>query len=92
MIQGESPLIIFDLTMTRFEDTYNPIIIYHASCRTKEYGLNREPDRFIQLRFVDRVSYGTQSIVVIVITNVCLKNHLSIDICAIRLSYIIGSR
>ena len=36
----------------------------------------------------DIVSYGTKSIVVIVITIVCLNNHLSIYICAIRLSYI----
>ena len=37
--------------MTRFEDNYNPTIIYDASCRIKEYGLNREPFRFTQLRF-----------------------------------------
>ena len=37
----------------------------------------------------DIVSYGTQSIVVIVITNVCVYTYLSIYICAIRLSYII---
>ena len=51
MIQGESPRIIFDLIMTRFEDDYNPTIIYDASCRIKEYGLNREPARFSSLRF-----------------------------------------
>ena len=32
---------------TRFEEDYNPTIIYDASCRIKEYGLNREPGRFI---------------------------------------------
>ena len=51
MIHGESPRIIFDLIMTRFEESYNPTIIYDASCRIKEYGLNREPGRFTKLRF-----------------------------------------
>ena len=51
MIQGESPRIIFDIIMTRFEDDYNPTIIYDASCRIKEYGLNREPARFTNIRF-----------------------------------------
>ena len=51
MIQGESPRIIFDIIMTRFEDDYSPTIIYDASCRVKEYGLNREPARFSSLRF-----------------------------------------
>ena len=37
--------------MTRFEDDYSPTIIYDASCRVKEYGLNREPARFSLLRF-----------------------------------------
>ena len=52
MVQGESPRIIFDLIMTRFEADYNPTIVYDASCRIKEYGLNREPERFSHLRFV----------------------------------------
>ena len=52
MIQGESPRIIFDIIMTRFEKDYSPTIIYDASCRIKEYGLNREPARFSGLRFV----------------------------------------
>ena len=51
MIQGESPRIIFDIIMTRFEKDYSPTIIYDASCRIKEYGLNREPARFSDLRF-----------------------------------------
>ena len=51
MIQGESPCIIFDIIMTRFEEDYNPTIIYDASCRIKEYGLNREPGRFTKIRF-----------------------------------------
>ena len=34
---------------TRFEEWYNPNIIYHASCRVKEFGLNREPERFMNI-------------------------------------------
>ena len=49
MIQGESPRIIFDLVTTRFDDWYNPNIIYDASCRVKEMGLNREPERFMNI-------------------------------------------
>ena len=52
MISGESPRIIFDIIMTRFEDDYNPTIVYDASCRLKEFGLIREPSRFTQMRFV----------------------------------------
>ena len=37
MITGESPSMLFDLVMTRFEDTYNPHIIYDASCLAKEH-------------------------------------------------------
>ena len=51
MVRGESPRIIFDLIMTRFEKSYNPTIIYDASCRIKEMGLNREPERFLQMKF-----------------------------------------
>ena len=58
MIQGESPKIIFDLIMTRFEDSYYPTIIYDASCRIKEYGLNREPTRFTQIRFATDPLHG----------------------------------
>ena len=49
MIQGESLRIIFDLVTTRFDDWYNPNIIYDASCRVKEMGLNREPERFMNI-------------------------------------------
>ena len=49
MVQGESPRIIFDIVTTRFEDWYNPNIIYDASCKVKELGLNREPERFMNL-------------------------------------------
>ena len=39
--------------MTRFEKDYSPtMIIYDASCRIKEYGLNREPARLSGLMFV----------------------------------------
>ena len=51
MVRGESPRIIFDLIMTRFEPEYNPTIIYDASCRAKEMGLNREPGRFLEIKF-----------------------------------------
>ena len=33
MVEGESPRIIFDMVMTRFEEWYNPRIIYDASCK-----------------------------------------------------------
>ena len=41
--------MIFDLIMTRFEKIYNPTIIYDASGKIKEMGLNRE--RFLQMKF-----------------------------------------
>ena len=39
--------------MTRFgfEKSYNPRIVYEASCRIKEMGVNREPERFLQMKF-----------------------------------------
>ena len=40
MTTGESPSMLFNLVMTRFEDDYNPHIIYDASCLAKEYGYN----------------------------------------------------
>ena len=49
MIQGESPRIIFDLINCRFDEDYNPKIIYDASCRLKEFGLNREPKRIMDI-------------------------------------------
>ena len=49
MISGESPSMLFDLVMTRFEANYNPQIIYDASCLAKEYGYNRELRRFMSL-------------------------------------------
>ena len=49
MLSGESPAMLFDLVMTRFEHNYNPHIIYDASCIAKEFGYNRELRRFMQL-------------------------------------------
>ena len=40
MIKGESPRIIFDIIMTRFEEDYNPTIIYDVSCRIKSEQFN----------------------------------------------------
>ena len=50
MVRGESPSMLFNLVMTRFEENYNPHIIYDASCLSKEYGYNRELRRFMMLR------------------------------------------
>ena len=41
--------MLFNLVMTRFEDDYNPHIIYDASCLAKEYGYNRELKRFMSI-------------------------------------------
>ena len=49
MLSGESPSMIFDIVMTRFEENYNPHLIYDASCLAKEYGYNRELRRFMSL-------------------------------------------
>ena len=38
--------------MTRFEEDYNPTIIYDASCLEKEVGMDREPEWFSELRIV----------------------------------------
>ena len=50
MVTGESPRMLFDLVMNRFEENYNPTMIYAAACRAKEVGMNREPQRFSRLR------------------------------------------
>ena len=49
MLSGESPSMLFNLVMTRFERDYNPHIIYDATCIAKEYGYNRELRRFVQI-------------------------------------------
>ena len=50
MLSGESPEMLFDIIMTRFEQNYNPHIIYDASCKVKEYGLSRELKRFMSIQ------------------------------------------
>ena len=50
MVRVESLSMLFNLVMTRFEENYNPHIIYDASCLSKEYGYNRELRRFMRLR------------------------------------------
>ena len=55
MLSGESPEMLFDLIMTRFEESYNPHIIYDASCKVKEYGLNRELRRFMNINITTDV-------------------------------------
>ena len=52
MARGESPSMLFNLVMTRFEENYNPHIIYDASCLSKEYGYDRELRRFMKLRIM----------------------------------------
>ena len=47
MMTGESPRMLFEVIMNRFENDYSPDIIYDASCKLKEYALNREPKRFM---------------------------------------------
>ena len=49
MVQGKSPHIISDLVTTRFEEWHNSNIIYDDTCRVKEMGLNREPERFMDI-------------------------------------------
>ena len=44
MVTGESPIILFDVIMTWFEEDYNPTIIYDASCLEKEVEMDREPE------------------------------------------------
>ena len=50
MLDGESPMMIFDTIMSRFPANYNPHILYDNSCKTKEFGLNREPRRFMKIQ------------------------------------------
>ena len=42
--------MLFEVIMNRFENDYSPDIIYDASCKLKEYALNREPKRFMSIR------------------------------------------
>ena len=50
MLDGESPMMVFDIIMSRFPSNYNPHIIYDNSCKCKEYGLNRETQRFMNIQ------------------------------------------
>ena len=50
MLTGESPEMVFDIIMSRFPNRYNPHIIYDNSCKLKEFGLNRELQRFMKLQ------------------------------------------
>ena len=50
MLSGESPEMLFDIIMTRVEDDYNPNIIFDASCKLKEFGLNRKLERFLKIQ------------------------------------------
>ena len=50
MMIGESPRMLFEVIMNRFENDYSPDIIYDASCKLKEYAFNREPKRFMSTR------------------------------------------
>ena len=50
MMTGESPRMLFEVIMNRFENDYSPDIIYDASCKLKEYAFNREPKRFMSTR------------------------------------------
>ena len=50
MMTGESPRMLLEVIMNRFENDYSPDIIYDASRKLKEYSLNREPKRFMSIR------------------------------------------
>ena len=50
MTSGESPQFLFDIVMSRFPADYSPSIVYDNACKFKEYGLNRETQRFMELQ------------------------------------------
>ena len=50
MTSSESPQMIFDVIMPRFPQNYSPQIIYDNACKFKEFGLNRETRRFMQIQ------------------------------------------
>ena len=50
MTSSESPQMIFDVIMSRFPQNYSPQIIYDNACKSKEFGLNRETRRFMQIQ------------------------------------------
>ena len=45
----ESPRLMFDFVQTRCEQAYKPDVVYDASCLLKEFGLNRETRRFMEI-------------------------------------------
>ena len=51
LLSSESPqMMIFDVIMSRFPQKYSPQIIYDNACNSKEFGLNREKRRFMQIQ------------------------------------------
>ena len=52
MTVNESPGMIFDIFQTRFPRDYRPTIVYDASCKAKEYGLNRETRDWMNIEIV----------------------------------------
>ena len=52
MTTNESPGMLFDIDQCRFPRDYKPTLIYDASCKAKEYGLNRDPERWLDLKVV----------------------------------------
>ena len=51
--------MLFEVIMNRFENDYSPDIIYDASCKLKEYALNREPKRFMSIRVTSENNHKT---------------------------------
>ena len=52
MVKAESPSYIFDIVTTRFESHYRPDWVYDASCKAKEFGMNREPNIYSEFYIV----------------------------------------
>ena len=51
LLSSKSPqMMIFDVIMSRFPQNYSPQIIYDNACKSKEFGLNRETRRFMQIQ------------------------------------------
>ena len=50
MLDGESPMMVIDIIMSRFPSNYNQHIVYDNSCKCKEYGFNRETQRFMNIQ------------------------------------------
>ena len=70
MVKNESPGMIFDLIITRFRKEYNPVWVYDAACKAKEYGMNREPKRYCKLLFVSDPFHEKNH-------KACTKSHMS---------------